>query len=161
VILLESLLLQIPEMQRRTLAKLYAAGLSSLGQLGTANPEEIAVVAGIDRALAQSVVEHIQRFEQERSQLDPTTLRVRVQERLRTIIGRLAASQAEFESAEEEDSSGRKRAARREREAAVLELDLVFAEVGDVDVIEELKRCPVRGKIERVESYLERMQASA
>jgi hypothetical protein len=161
MILLESLLLQIPDMHRRTLAKLYAAGLSSLGQLGTAKPEEIAVVAGIDRALAQTVVEHIQRFDQERSRMDPTTLRGHVHERLRALAGRLSRLQTEFEQAEEDDSVARKREARRNREAAVLELDLVLAEVGDVDVIEELKRCPVRGKIQRVESYLERLQASA
>jgi hypothetical protein len=161
LILLESLLLQIPDLHRRTLAKLYAAGLSSLGQLGTAKPEEIAVVAGIDRGLAQTVVEHIQRFDQERSRMDPTTLRVHVHERLRALSVRLSRLQTEFEQAEEGDSVARKRDARRNREAAVLELDLVFAEVGDIDVIEELKRCPVRGKIQRVESYLERMQASA
>jgi hypothetical protein len=161
LILLESLLLQIPDMHRRTLAKLYAAGLSSLGQLGTAKPEEIAVVAGIDRSLAQTVVEHIQRFDQERSRMDPTTLRGHVHERLRALASRLSRLQTEFEQAEEADSVARKREARRNREAAVLELDLVFAEVGDVDVIEELKRCPVRAKIQRVESYLERLQASA
>ncbi len=161
LILLESLLLQIPDMHRRTLAKLYAAGLSSLGQLGTAQPEEIAVVAGIDRELAKSVVEHVQRFEEERSRIDPTAMRAYVQERLRALVARLARVQTEFEQAEDDDSVQRKRAARRDREAAVLELDLVFAEVGDVDVIEELKRAPVRGKIQRVESYLERLQASA
>jgi hypothetical protein len=42
----------------------------------------------------------------------------------------------------------------------VLALDLLFAEIGDVDLIEELKRFPVRGKIRRVESYLEQLQAS-
>jgi hypothetical protein len=161
LILLESLLMQIPDMHRRTLAKLYAAGLSSLGQLCTANSEEISVVAGIDRDLAQAIVDHVQRFEQERSRMDPTTLRVYVQERLRSLIARIARLQVEFEQAEETDSAARKKAARRDREAAVLELDVVFAEVGDVDVIEELKRCPVRGKIQRVESYLERLQASA
>lgn len=161
LILLESLLMQVPDMHRRTLAKLYAAGLSSLTQLGTANAEEISVVAGVDRGLAQAVVDHVQRFEKERSRMDPTTLRSHVQERLRAIIGRLAKLQAEFEEAEEDDSVSRKRAARRDREAAVLELDVIFAEAGDVGLIEELKRCPVRGKIQRVESYLERLQQSA
>ncbi|HET6340283.1 MAG TPA: hypothetical protein VFG30_44045, partial [Polyangiales bacterium] len=161
LILLESLLMQVPDMHRRTLAKLYAAGLSTLGQLGTANAEEISVVAGVDRNLAQAVVDHVQRFEQERSRMDPTTLRAHVQERLRALIGRLAKLQSEFEEAEEDDSVARKRTARRDREAAVLELDVIFAEAGDVDLIEELKRCPVRGKIQRVETYLERLQASA
>lgn len=161
MILLEALLLQVPDMHRRTLAKLYAAGLSTLSQLASANAEEIAVVAGVDRKLAEAVVVHVQRFEQERSRVDPTALRAQLQERLKSIIERLSKLQDEFEAAEEGDSPARKRTSRRDREAAVLELDVIFAEAGDVDLIEELKRCPVRGKIERITSYLERLQATA
>jgi hypothetical protein len=117
-------------------------------------------VTGIDRRLAQAVVEHIQRFERERNRVDPTVSRSHVHERLRAIVGRLTQLQGEFERAEQDDSIVRKRAARRGREAAVLELDLLFAEVGDVDLIEELKRRPVRAKIRRVENYLEQLQSS-
>lgn len=161
MILLEALLLQVPDMHRRTLAKLYGAGLSTLSQLASANAEEISVVAGVDRKLAEAVVVHVQRFEQARSKVDPTALRTQLQDRLRSIATRLSKLQDEFEAAEEDDSAARKRTVRRDREAAVLELDVIFAEAGDIDVIEELKRCPVRGKIERVESYLERLQATA
>jgi hypothetical protein len=161
LIMLESLLLQIPSLHRRTLAKLYAAGLSSLPQLSQAKPEEIAVVAGIDLELARTLVEHLQRFERERSRANPSTPRGHIQERLRAIVGRLSQLQAEFERAEQEDSTDRKRAARRGREATVRELDLLFAEIGDVELIEELKRCPVRGKIRRAENYLEQLQHSA
>jgi hypothetical protein len=160
LILLESLLLQVPSFHKRTLAKLYAAGLSSMTQLCQARPEELCAVAGIDTDLARAIVEHIRRFEDERSRVNPTLLRSHVQERLRISIARLAQLQDEFELAEEEDSAARKREARRGREAAVLELDLLFAELGDVDLIEELKRCSVRGKIQRVESYLEPLQNS-
>jgi hypothetical protein len=55
----------------------------------------------------------------------------------------------------------KKRAARRGREAALLELDLVFAEIGEVQVIEDLKRVPVQIKIRRVATYLDQLQASA
>jgi hypothetical protein len=161
MILLESLLLQVPALERRTLAKLYAAGLTSLPQLSSANAEELSAVAGIDRELARAVVEHVQRFERERARVDPIALRSHVHERLRAVVARLQQLQAEFERAEQDESNDRKRAARRSREAAVRELDLLFAEVGDVGLIEELKRCPVHGKIRRVESYLERLQASA
>ena len=42
----------------------------------------------------------------------------------------------------------------------MLELDLLFAELGEIDFIEELRRCPVRRKIERVENYLEEQQTT-
>ncbi|HKP60577.1 MAG TPA: helix-hairpin-helix domain-containing protein [Polyangiales bacterium] len=160
LILLESLLLQVPDLQRRTLSKLYAAGVSSLAQLSQAEPEELSAVAGIDRDLAHAIVAHVQRFERERNKINPSAMRAHIQERLRSIIGRLNQLQVEFEAAELAESNERKRTARRGREAVVLELDLLFAEVGDVDLIEQLKRCPVRDKIRRVESYLEQLQTS-
>jgi hypothetical protein len=161
LILLESLLLQVPDLQRRTLSKLYAAGVSTLAQLSQAQPDELSAVAGIERDLAHAIVAHVQRFERERNRVNPSAMRAHVQERLRSIIGRLNQLQAEFEAAELAESNERKRTARRGREAAVLELDLLFAEVGDVDLIEQLKRCAVRDKIRRVESYLEQLQTSA
>ncbi len=161
LILLESLLLQIPTFQRRTLAKLYSAGLSTLGQLGQAKAEEISAVAGIDHDLARTVVDHVQRFEAERNRINPAAMRSHLPERLRSIMSRLELLQSEFERAEAEDSADRKRTARNGREAAVLELDVAFAEVGEIDLIEELRRAPIRGKIERVESYLEQLQKSA
>jgi hypothetical protein len=161
LVLLESLLLQVPSFHRRTLAKLYAAGLSTLSQLSQAKPDELCAVAGIDTELARAIVEHVQRFEDERSRINPTALRSHVQERLRISVARLNELQTEFENAEQDESAARKREARRGREAAVLELDLLFAELGDVELIEELKRCSVRGKIQRVESYLEPLQNSA
>jgi hypothetical protein len=160
LVLLESLLLQVPALHRRTLGKLYAAGLSSLPQLGQAKPDELAAVTGIDRNLAQRVVEHVRRFEHERSRVDPTAMRSHVCERLRSVIAELTQLQAEFERAEQEENRAAKRAARRARETAVLELEVLLCEVGDLRLIEELKRCAVRSKIKRVESYLDR-QASA
>jgi hypothetical protein len=161
LILLESLLLQIPSMQRRTLLKLYAAGLSSLVQLGQARPDELCAVAGVDDELARAIVERVRRFEQEQGRLQPTAQRSQIQLRLRAILLRLSGHQAEFELADDEDDAAGKRAARRAREAAVLDLDLLFAELGDIGLIQELKRYPVRTKIERVTTYLEELQASA
>jgi hypothetical protein len=160
LVLLESLLLQVPSLQRRTLAKLYAAGLSSLAQLGQARPEELCAVAGLDRQLARALVEHVQRFESERTPLDPAALRSRVLTQLAALVGRLSQLQVEFERAEQAEDLVRKKAVRRARAAALLELDLAFAEVGDVDLIEELKRCPVRSKIRRVQSYLVQLQGA-
>ena len=160
MIVLETLLLQVPEMQRRTLERLYAAGLNSLGQLSRARPEELSAVAGIDRELAAAIILRVQNFERERSRVHPNGQRKHIQDRLRTVIERLAQLQTDFERAEQESSTQRKRSARRDREAAVLELDLLFAELGEIDFIEELKRCPVRRKIQRVASYLEEQQTT-
>jgi hypothetical protein len=143
------------------LAKLYAAGLSTLSQLSQARPDEVSAVAGIEPEIAASVVEHVQRFERERSKLGPNELRNQAIERLRAIVTRISELQTDFELAEADDDVEQKRVARRGRDAALRELDLVLAEIGELSVIEELKRCPVQAKLRRVTSYLEQLQASA
>lgn len=160
-VLLESLLLQIPELHRRSLAKLYAAGLSSLAQLSQASAEELAAVTGLEAPLAERLVAHVRSFEEARTRVAPSDVKSRAHERLRGVLERLRELQAEFEQAEREEQSDKKRAARRGREAALHELDLVLAEIGDLAVIEELKRCPVQQKIQRVSTYLKAVQASA
>jgi hypothetical protein len=161
LVFLESLLLQIPDLHRRTLTKLYAAGLTSLAQLSQARPDELSAVAGIEEPLAKRMVEHVQRFEADRARVNPNDMKGQALERLRALLDRLLQLQADFEQAENEESVDKKRAARRGREAALLELDLVFAEIGEVQVIEDLKRVPVQIKIRRVATYLDQLQASA
>jgi len=161
LILLESLLLQVPGMHRRTIAKLYAAGLHSIAQLSQAKPEELmAVITGLDTDVASGMVSHLQRFERQRSSVDPTSLRGHVHGRLRTALSRLAQLQEEFERAEHEGSHLRKKSVRRVRETTLRQLQRLLAELGELSLIEELKRCSTRSKIQRVQTYLQQ-QASA
>ena len=159
-VLLESLLLQIPELHRRSLAKLYAAGLSSLAQLTQARADELAAVTGLDVPLAERLIAHVKTFEEARTRVLPTEQKSRAVERLRSVVERLRQLQADFEQAERDEQSDKKRNARRGREAALHELDQVLAEIGEIAVIEELKRCPVQLKIQRVSTYLKEAQAS-
>ncbi|HMI91861.1 MAG TPA: hypothetical protein VK509_10885, partial [Polyangiales bacterium] len=160
LLLLESLLLQVPALYRRTLNKLYGAGLGSLDQLSGASAEEIAAVAGIDHSVAAAITERVRRFEHDRSQRNPVELRARVLEQLRAALGRLMGLQAQFEQAELDEAVERKRSARRAREIATFELDLLLSELGELSLIEDLKRCAVQAKIERVEGYLDQAQAA-
>ena len=161
LLLLESLLLQVPAMNRRMLGKLYGAGLSSLDHLSGAAADEISIVAGIDRKVAAALSAHLERFERERDRLDPVDARSHVHERLRSVLARLRAVQEEFEQAEADEAAERKRAARRAREITTLELDVLLLEIGELALTDELKRHAVRHRIQRLESYLEHAQASA
>jgi hypothetical protein len=114
----------------------------------------------MDPEIANAIIDHIRRFEREREHVDPTTLRAQLQTRVRAVIGRLGQLQAEFERAEQEASRAHKRAVRRARESVLLELDRLIAELGDVALIGELKRCSVRDKIRRVQGYLQDLQAA-
>jgi hypothetical protein len=154
-ILLESLLLQVPGLHRRGIAKLYAAGLCSVSQLAQGTAEELSQATGIDRELASTLVAHVQTFARERSGLDASRQRHKAVAQLRLLAARLAQLQAEFERAEQTENRPVKKAVRRTREAAVLDLQLVVAELGELELMEELKRCSVRAKLERVHSYLQ------
>lgn len=155
LLLLEALLLQVPSVHRRVLTKLYAAGISSIPQLLQGGPEELYRATGVDRQLANAIIEHVARYTRERSGIDPVRLRQRVLAQLRALIGRLSQLQAEFERAEVADNQTRKKAVRRARDGAVLELQRLIAELGEVELLEELKRGNVRAKVLLIQSFLQ------
>ena len=157
-ILLESLLLQVPGLHRRGIGKLYAAGLCSVAQLAQGSAEELSQATGIDHELALRVIEHVQKFELERHGLDATGLRQAVHAQLRGLLARLSQLQSEFERAEQAEDRVAKKAVRRAREIDVLKLQRLLAELGELELVEELKRCSVRAKLQRVESYLQRAE---
>jgi hypothetical protein len=161
LLLLEALLLQVPNLHRRALTKLYAAGISSVQQLLQGGPEELARAAGLDRQLASSIIEHVSRFARERNGLDAARLRSRVLEQLRMLVDRLGQLQSEFERAESADNQVRKKAVRRARDSAVLELQRLVAELGEIELLEDLKRSSVRAKVVLLHNYLQRVESSA
>ena len=160
LLVLEALLLQVPNVHRRALTKLYAAGIASIQQLLQGSADELARAAGLDQKLASSIIEHVSRFARERSGLDHARLRVRVTEQMRALVGRLSQLQSEFERAESAGNQVRKKAVRRARDGAVLELQRLVAELGEVDLLEELKRSSVRAKVVLMQNYLQRSEHS-
>jgi hypothetical protein len=66
----------------------------------------------------------------------------------------LETSSGEFQRACDEDDSAARRNARRQRQADVMQLNLVLAEFGEAAVLTELERCSVQGKIERMTRWL-------
>ncbi|MDD9970692.1 MAG: hypothetical protein OXR73_30930 [Myxococcales bacterium] len=159
-ILLEALLLQIPSLRRRTLARLYAAGLQDLEQLIAASPEEVAQVAGIEASIASAITQRLERFNRERARAEPAALRSLIYEQLRSAVERLSKLHAELDRAREAEAVRQKRTARRGLQASALEVDALLAQLGELALIEELKRMPVHHKIARVQSYLEQAQAA-
>jgi hypothetical protein len=156
LVVLEALLLQVPNVHRRVITKLYAAGIASIQQLLQGSADELARAAGLDQKLASAIIEHVSRFARERSGLDQARLRTRVAEQMRALVGRLSQLQSEFERAESAGNQVRKKAVRRARDGAVLELQRLVAELGEVDLIEELKRSSVRAKVALMQNYLQR-----
>jgi len=160
LLLFEALLLQVPNVPRRVLTKPYAAGIASTPQLLQGSADELSRATGIERQLAGAIIEHVTRFSRERGGLEQARLRGRIIEQVRTLVARLGQLQTEFERADTADDQVRKKAVRRARDAAVLELQRLVAELGEVDLVEELKRCSVRAKVARMQSYLQDCESS-
>lgn len=160
LLVLEALLLQVPNVHRRVLTKLYAAGIASIQQLLQGSADELARAAGLDRQLASAIIEHVSRFARERSGLDQARLRLRVLEQMRGLVGRLSQLQSEFERAESAGNQVRKKAVRRARDGAVLELQRLVAELGEIELLEDLKRSSVRAKVVLMQNYLQRAASS-
>ena len=60
--ILQSLLLQVPEVKKVTLDRLYAAGLTTLEAMFLATPGDIAATTGIPESLAEQIVERFQAY---------------------------------------------------------------------------------------------------
>jgi hypothetical protein len=158
-LLFESVVLRTPELRSRTLAKLHAAGLGTVERLAMASPEQVSKACGFDLEVARELIRRMHQLERERQLPTPAELQLQLERRLRALPRRLTALQAEFESAEREDATERKRAVRQSRDATLLELNQLLAELDECSLIAELERCPINAKIESVERYLRRAQA--
>jgi hypothetical protein len=153
-VIIDSLLRQVPGMHALCIARLYAAGVSSLTALYSARPADLCATAGIDPDLARAIVEHFEAYRIERGQTAPDKGRKSERNELRSIIDTLAAREQEYREAEENEDRRRKREIRNERTALVQRLDLLLAQLGEIDLVNELKRIPVDRKIKRIDRYL-------
>lgn len=148
-------------MRKRSVAKLYGAGVSSLEQLSKAAPEELCLATALDGELTHALVRRAQQFERDRQYQDLTDLHTQSERRLRAVQQRLEALRIEFERAERDEATERKRSLRQGREAALVELNQLLAELGELDLLEELERCSTPAKIQVLDRYLRKAQGPA
>jgi hypothetical protein len=153
-VIIDSLLRQVPGMHALCIARLYAAGVTSLAAFFRARPADLCATAGIDPDIARAIVEHFEVYRIQREQTAPDRGRKSERNELRTIIDTLAAREREYRDAEENEDRRRKREIRNERNALVQRLDLLLAQLGEIDLVNELKRIPVERKIKRIDRYL-------
>ncbi|KAF0249847.1 MAG: hypothetical protein FD167_751 [bacterium] len=159
-IIINSLLKQIPDLGRVTFEKLYGAGLTSLDTLFLAKKEDLAAATGIPIWLCERICN---KFQEYREELDGTPRDV-AQSGYRTKLGELVAElrrQHEgFERASAQEWSNpalaaEKRKFRQNRQACVLQINVVLAEMGELDLVNEVQKLSFERRIQRLEEYLE------
>ena len=157
-VILQSLLLQVPEVKKVTLDKLYAAGLTTLEAMLLATPGDVAATTGIDEALAGQIVARFGAYKEQVRKAVPDATRANEREKVAALTARLRREHAAFESAAKawtREADEQKKELRRARAQTLLDIQLVLARLGEVDRIKEIERLPFDRKLVHLESFLE------
>jgi hypothetical protein len=158
-IIIHSLLRQIPGVGYVTLEKLYRVGLTSRETLFHAGPRDLVTTAGIPEELSGLICLEVQAYRDRTEGASPEELQKRGMQRLRERVPELRSQHDAFlEACDAVDTKGRlariKRAARARRRELVLEIDLLLAEMGQVELVRELQSNTFGQRIQRLEQLL-------
>lgn len=159
-IIINSLLKQIPDLGRVTFEKLYGAGLTSLDTLFLAKKEDLAAATGIPLWLCERICN---KFQEYREELDGTPRDVAqsgYRTRLSELVSELRRQHEGFERASAQEWSNPalasdKRKFRQNRQACVLQINVVLAEMGELDLVNEIQKLSFERRIQRLEEYLQ------
>jgi len=153
-IIIHILLSQVPGLTTVSRDRIYAAGLSSLEVFFAARPDEFAAATGIPPGLSERVVERFAAYRASRAERAERAQHSAERDHLAELVGKLRQCQDDFRKAELEESIRNKRRLRDERASLARQIDLALAHLGEIDLIEAIKRLPVDAKIERVARFL-------
>jgi hypothetical protein len=157
-VIVQSLLLSVPDVRKVTIDKLHAAGLTSLATLYDGKPDEIAVVTGISRELATRIVERFQAYRREIQNASPSDARAAEREKLSTLADTLKKHHDVYEEASkgwDADAKLRKRESFRAREETWLEISVLLARFGEVDRLAGIEKVPFGQRITQLQAFLE------
>ncbi|APR77199.1 Translation initiation factor 2 [Minicystis rosea] len=163
-IIVRSLLLQVPGVQKVALDKIYAAGLSSLEMFYAAGPREIADTTGLDLEVTTRIHDRFQRYRKEIAQIDPGQDRAAERAEMATLLATLKHAHDEHEKLARawtsDAATGRVRA-RKERNDTWLLITVLLARMGEVDRLRALEKVPFAQKIRDLEAFLDEAKRKA
>jgi hypothetical protein len=160
-IIVQTLLRQVPDVRKVALDKIYAAGLTRLEMFYVARAEDLAQAAGLSVEQARSIIDRFQAFKNESGSKPATDGRPREQMLLGELTTRLGRQTAEFERAQSGARGLDKKALRKQRNDTLLEIQLVLARLGRVDLVGELEKLPFTKKVDALVGYLAELKRAA
>jgi hypothetical protein len=149
------LLLQVQGVHKLAIDKLHAAGLASLEGLGRSSVEDLMAHARLERDGAEGIVRRFQSYLRERTEQILERGEAQVKQRLLGLIDALGQAHQEFLRADADEDRAAKRRARVDRRARALEMNVLLAQLGELDLIADLERSATDRRIERMRSYVE------
>jgi hypothetical protein len=157
-IIIHSLLGQIHDARKVTVDKLYAAGLTTLEVFFLAKPEDLAATAGIPDWLGVKIVEKFQGYRREIETASPDATRTSERAKLAALVQDLRTQQEGYERASSgwtEDAADEKKRLRQARQDTLLQINVVLAQLGEVDLIHEIEKLPFERRIDRLVAFLQ------
>jgi hypothetical protein len=157
-VIVQALLLQVPDVRKVTIDKLHAAGLTSLTVLFEANANDIAQVAGIPHLLSERIVDRVQAYRSELKSASPQDARAAERQKLATLNSTLKRHHEAYEQAANEwapSAKAKKRDHFRGREETWLEISVLLARFGEVDRLNGIEKVPFSRRILQLTDYLE------
>lgn len=157
-ILVRSLLLQVPGVRQVAIDKLYAAGIHSLEVFYAARPRELSEATGLDEGLATAIWERFQRYRREVAALSPSKDRAKERAELGSLVAELRSHHEEHERAAagwSPEAAARRAKARKDRADTVLRIDVLLAQLGQVDLQRALVKMSFQQKIRELGRYLD------
>jgi HPt (histidine-containing phosphotransfer) domain-containing protein len=157
-IIIHSLLQQIPGVGRLTFEKLSRSGLASLSMLLSANPEDLAAATGIKRKLCVKICNEVQdyskRAEQRASQTSQSGYHSRLDELVNKLRKRSNKGKTGVASGSSSHSSHQGRTRRLRRNQILLEVNVILAELGELDLIFQLQKASPKRQIQILNQLL-------
>jgi hypothetical protein len=157
-VIVQSLLLQVPDVRKVTIDKLYAAGLTSLEVMFAARADDVAATTGIPLRLAERIVEKVQVYRKELATVVPDAARSAEREKLKSLAHELKRQHDEYEQAAaawSDDAAVKKRYLRQARDETLLRIKVLLARLGELERLSKIERLPFEKKIENIETFLE------
>ncbi len=156
-VILQSLLLQVPEVKKVTLDRLYAAGLTTLEAMSLATPGDIAATTGIGQELATRIVERFRAYRDHVKAAAPDATRARERDLVAELTARLRREHDDFEQASQlwtREAEDKKKTLRKARAQTLLDIQVVLARLGEVERLKEIERLPFERKVAHLEAFL-------
>jgi len=156
-IIVEALLYQIDGVERRTVEKLFAVGLSRLDALLQATADEISVVAGVRQDLAEAIVEQFRTYKVGASAALSAPDPLAERRQLGDLLIMMSVQNDEYNHAATkwtDDAKLRKRDARRQRDQTFQRIKVALARLGEREQLARLEKLPFDERIGALDRYL-------
>jgi hypothetical protein len=153
-LILDQLIAQISGLHPSSRRRLEDRGYASLDRLRATSPDVLVQELDLSQQHAEGLLAAFNSYYDERIERPPVLGRG-LERCMSDAVTALERSAHEFAQACDGDDSERKRMARKQRAQAIANLNLLLAELGENELLDQMVRCSVQERVERLRQWLD------